>query len=358
MRVLACTRYTPLAPSSRIRFFQYFPFLRAHGVELQVDSLLGDDYVRRLYDQTRPSPLPVVRAYSRRIAKLARSHNFDLLWVEKELFPWLPLWLDDLLSGSRIPMVVDYDDAVFHRYSLHVNSMVRLILGRKIRKVMHRADTVVVGSEYLADYARWSGAGRIENLPSVVDLDRFSWQRKEQGEFRIGWIGSPITAPYLGLIREALEATFRQVSARLVLIGAGNQDPLPGMEKENLPWSVASEVADLQSLDVGIMPLVDGPFERGKCGYKIVQYMACGLPVIASPVGGNQRILEEGRVGFLASDNAEWEQALVSLAKDPELRHRLGQLGRERVEQEYNLQVTAPQLLEILSAAASRRHSP
>ena len=105
-----------------------------------------------------------------------------------------------------------------------------------------------------------------------------------------------------------MEEATKQTGARLVLIGAGDQDPLLGIPKEILPWSEDSEVAYIQSFDVGIMPLTDGPFERGKCGYKLVQYMACGLPVIASPVGVNSRIVEQGKTGFLASSSAEWLQ--------------------------------------------------
>jgi len=151
-----------------------------------------------------------------------------------------------------------------------------------------------------------------------------------------------------------LEEVSRQVGAHLILVGAGSQDPLPGVAKDILPWSEDSEVAHIQSFDVGIMPLLDGPFEQGKCGYKLIQYMACGLPVIASPVGVNMRIVEQGKTGFLATTNADWVQALVMLSKDARMRNKLGKAGRKKVEQEYSLQVTAPRLLEILTQAASR----
>jgi glycosyltransferase involved in cell wall biosynthesis len=119
-----------------------------------------------------------------------------------------------------------------------------------------------------------------------------------------------------------------------------------------LPWSEASEVEAIQFFDVGIMPLPDAPFERGKCGYKLIQYMACGLPVVASPVGVNTRIVEEGRNGYLASNTEDWRKTLVELSKDAALRSRLGQAGRQKAAEEYSLQVAAPKLLSILKDAA------
>ncbi len=354
MRVLALPRYGSLGPSSRVRFYQYVPSLTSFGMEIQVASLLGNDYVRNLYGGKRQPIFSMLSAYIRRIAYLLNSHHFDLLWIEKELLPWLPTLADDLLLRRGIPFAVDYDDAVFHRYDKHRNRFIRSLLGKKIDAIMRHATTVVVGNEYLAEHASLAGAGRIELLPSVVDINRYTVKEKKEEQFRIGWIGSPITAPYLGLIKDALEEVAKQTGARLVLVGVGDQDPLPSVAKHVLPWSEDSEVEQIQSFDVGIMPLPDGPFEQGKCGYKLIQYMACGLPVIASPVGVNTRIVEQGKTGFWASSDAEWVDALVMLYKDAGMRTALGQAGRKKVEQEYSLQVTAPRLQKILIEAVSR----
>ena len=353
MRILALPRYSALGPSSRVRFYQYFPYLASRGMEIQVAPLLEDDYIIRLFARKHPSSIQVAQAYARRLATLLSADSFDLLWIEKELFPWLPKWAEKLLANTGIPYVVDFDDAVFHRYDLHANPIIRSMLGKSIDAVMRSARTVLVGNDYLAGHASRAGAKKIEYLPSVVDLDRYSIRGNASTQIRIGWIGSPVTAPYLGLIRDALEQTSRQLDLNLVLVGVGKQDPLPGLEKEILPWSEAGEVAAIQSFDVGIMPLPDEPFERGKCGYKLIQYMACGLPVIASPVGANMQIVEQGRTGFLASSSADWVQALVTLGQDAGLRDKVGKAGRAKVEKEYSLQVAAPRLFEILSTAVT-----
>jgi glycosyltransferase involved in cell wall biosynthesis len=352
MRILLLSRYGYLGASSRVRFYQYIPYLEAHGIELQVAPLLNDDYIRNLYAGRRASFPSVLSAYAARVAQLMRSHSFDLLWVEKELFPWLPALAESILSKLNIPYVVDYDDAVFHRYDTHSNLLIRALLGKNIAAVMRRATVVVAGNAYLAEYARQAGVRQIEYLPSVVDIERYTVAEKENESFRIGWIGSPVTAPYVALIRDALEVVSQKIDIHLVLVGAGQQDPLPGMNKEIIPWSEDNEVKNIQSFDIGIMPLPDAPFERGKCGYKLIQYMVCGLPVIASPVGANTRIVDPGKTGFLPLSNQEWVDAILALSKDPGLRSRFGKAGRQKAEQEYSLQVAAPRLLDILKTAA------
>lgn len=352
MRILALTRYASPGSSSRVRFYQYIPTLKSCGVEIQVAALLDAEYIRRLYAEMRPSIPSVIEAYLKRISWLTRSRSYDLLWIEKELFPWFPAWAETSIKRTGIPYVADYDDAVFHRYDQNSNPLIRSLLGGKIDTVMRNANTVVVGNDYLAERARQAGARQVEVLPSVVDLDRYSVCEKDDINFRIGWIGSPITAPYLGLILDALKEVLKKYAARLVLVGSGIKDPLPGIDKEIQPWNEAGEVRQIQSFDVGIMPVPDQPFERGKCGYKLIQYMACGLPVIASPVGVNANIVEPGKTGFLASSNADWVQALVRFFEDPGMRADFGRAGRKKVEREYSLQITAPRLLEILGRAS------
>jgi glycosyltransferase involved in cell wall biosynthesis len=278
---------------------------------------------------------------------LTRASAFDLLWVEKELFPWIPAWFESLLN---IPYVVDYDDAVFHRYDLHSSKIVRALLGRKIDRVMRHARLVIAGNEYLAERASQAGAPRVECVPSVVDVSRYALpESMNKSVFRIGWIGSPVTARYLDLVREAIGRLSQESPVALTLIGSGNVQPFPQTPTEFLSWSETIELEMSQKFDVGIMPLVDGPFERGKCGYKLIQYMASGLPVIASPVGVNQQIVEPGVNGYLAESSVDWLDVLRELRDDREKGILMGQAGRRKAEQLYNLQGTAPRLLNILS---------
>jgi glycosyltransferase involved in cell wall biosynthesis len=196
----------------------------------------------------------------------------------------------------------------------------------------------------------------VATVPTVVDLTRYSSRApNESGKpLVIGWIGSPSTAHYLRDVSTVIASMRKRYAVRAVAVGA-RPDQVVGTPFETVPWSEAEEAAIVAGFDIGIMPLIDAPWERGKCGYKLIQYMACGVPVIASPVGVNREIVQPGFNGFLAGNETEWEAALTSLIIDADLRDRMGSAGRWRVEQWYSLQVQAPRLIQILQEAAQKR---
>lgn len=354
MRVLLLTRYSRAAASSRLRALQYLPWLETAGVEVVSLPLLGDGYVQKLYREGSGWSASVLSAYWQRFQALLSARQFDLLWIEKELFPWFPALAETLLGACRIPYVVDYDDALFHRYDLHPNFWVRTLLAGKIDRVMRHAALVVAGNEYIAARARQAGARRVEILPTSVDLTRYALDSSPgEGPFTIGWIGTPVTAKYLCLVEALLAGLSRESGVRLVIVGSG-EAALAGVAAERRAWREESEAADIRQFDVGIMPLPDEPWERGKCGYKLIQYMACGKPVVASPVGVNRDIVVPGENGFLATSPGEWLAALRQLRADPQLRQRMGLAGRAEVERSYSLQVNAPKLLHWLREVGER----
>jgi len=348
MKILLLSRYSNLGASSRIRNYQYNSYLEAHGFRITVAPLLDDEYLKTLYARGRIDWRRIFGSYCKRLRYLLTSRSFDLIWIEKELFPFTPAWAEVLLSRMGIPYVVEYDDAVFHRYDMHSNKLVRVLLRSKIDIVMRRSAMVIVGNEYLAKRAKSAGAARVEYMPSVIDLERYPLtpQRRDR-IFTVGWIGTPVTAQYLHLVHSALAKVFHGGRGRLVLVGSG-QIEFDGVPTEIRPWSEETEIVDLQSFDVGIMPLPDEPWERGKCGFKLIQYMACGKPVVASPVGVNEKIVEDGVNGFLATTKDGWVSALSALRDDHDLRERMGSAGRKKVEANYCVQVTAPRLAELL----------
>jgi glycosyltransferase involved in cell wall biosynthesis len=238
--------------------------------------------------------------------------------------------------------------------------VVRALLGGKIGSVMRNARVVLAGNAYLADFAVRSGARRVEPLPTVVDLDRYPPHDEQPHEpaadrpFTVGWIGTPVTARYLDLVEGPLRDLHRRRPLQVRLIGADARALAgSGLPVERVPWSENGEAAAIAGCDVGIMPLPDAPWERGKCGYKLIQYAACGLPVVASPVGVNTEIIDDGVSGVLASGGPDWTRALGALQDDPGLRRRMGAAGRARVENRYSVQVAAPRLAALLRAAAA-----
>jgi glycosyltransferase involved in cell wall biosynthesis len=348
VNILLLTRYDRRGASSRLRLLQFIPFLERAEFNVRVDCLFDASYLDALYAEQR-NPGAILGSYRHRISTLKNATQVDLIWLEKEALPWLPASIERRLLPAGVPVVSDFDDAVFHRYDGHPNALVRGALGSKIAHVMEGSSLVLAGNDYLGDYAVKAGAKAVEIVPTVVDADAYDGRPKPAGECAtVGWIGTPGTwrecvAPFLPDILEAL----RPLPAKVLAVGAGEHasaDPLVSVRD----WSEAREASDIRDMDIGIMPLPDTPWMRGKCGYKLIQYMACGLPVVASPVGVNAEVVEHGVNGFLASSADEWKDALQTLVKDPELRHRMGQAGRKKVERDYSLQVHGPRVARLL----------
>jgi glycosyltransferase involved in cell wall biosynthesis len=338
---------------------QYFEVLArvAPALDIEQQALLDSGYLISKY-AGRPAMPAALRGFLGRALAFALRRAPDLWWVEKELWPWVPAAVERALLRRR-PYVLDLDDAIFHNYDLHPSPTVRRLYADKIDRLMAGAALVVAGNDYLAARGRAAGARWVEILPTVVDLDRYPGApgrdaaADAHAPVAIGWIGSPATAHYLLSLREPLARLARERPVRFVVIGSAGVE-LPGVEVVTVPWSQASEVESIARLDIGVMPLFDSPWEHGKCGYKLIQYMACGLPVVASPVGVNRQIVSDDVNGYLASDTEGWYAALERLAANAPLRSRLGDAGRRRVEAEYSLQVTAPRLAAWLAAAACR----
>lgn len=355
MKVLSLAKYGRMGASSRMRSIQYAPFSMRAGYDVTFDALLSDELLSKRYLTGHYDYLALIRAYMKRVGLLMDRKDFDVMWIEKEALPWWPASVEAMLL-SGVPYVLDYDDAVFHGYDMHGSWVVRKMLGSRLDKLMSRAALVTAGNGYLAQRAIDAGAPWVEVVPTVVDLDRYpaGGSTKVFSTPRIVWIGSPSTAHYLHLLREPLRQLASKASFILRVIGA-NDLRLPGVDVEYVPWTEDTEVDSIASCAVGIMPLEDSPWEKGKCGYKLIQYMACSLPVVASAVGANVEIVENGRSGYLANSVDEWITALHTLLESPDLRRAMGRTGRRRVEDRYCLQKTGPLLVELLRIASTRK---
>lgn len=354
LNVLALTKYDRLGASSRLRFFQYLPWLQRADVNVTVQSLLSEDALRTRYQNTDYDFWSLVRAYATRCQALLQRHHFNLMWIEKEALQWFPLWFE-LAMMRGTPYVLDFDDAVFHRYDQHPNFWLRRLYSHRLDGLMAKATLVVSGNNYLAQRARDAGCRRVVVLPTVIDLDRYTLRHTYQIKTvqRVVWIGSPSTVHYLQLLREPLQILAQRHSFVLRVIGGGVL-VFPGVQLETVEWSENTEVESISACEIGLMPLLDSSWEQGKCGYKLIQYMACGLPVVASNVGVNAEIVEDGENGFLASTPEEWVDALSKLLGNMSMSSEMGQAGRRKVERSYCIQKTGPMLVELLRSASDR----
>jgi glycosyltransferase involved in cell wall biosynthesis len=333
---------------------QYLPWFKQAGIHCEVQTLLSDEMLQDKYQAGSYGRGAMIHAYAARIWSLMQRRRFDLIWIEKEALPWLPATMERLLLRN-VPFALDYDDALFHNYDLHSSKWVRRFLGRRIDHLMAGARLVTGGNEYLTNRAREAGTPWVEMVPTVVDLDRYALPRSSPGRVaghpRIVWIGSPTTLKYVKGLHAALAALARQCRFTLRVIGGGKLE-MPGVDVECVEWREETEVTSIVECDVGIMPLSDSPWERGKCGYKLIQYMACGLPVVASPIGVNKQIVKEGVNGFLVDEVEGWTAKLAQLLNDAALRDAMGKAGRQSVEDTYCVQQVAPRLANLLLSAA------
>lgn len=344
MDVLVLCRYGDLSATTRQRFRQYIPHMREAGVTLEFAPLFDNVYLERMFSGRRPTPRGVLAAYAGRVRSLLGLSRWDAVIVQYELFPFLPGLVEAAAMRRSPPIVFDMDDAIHHRYDRHRLAFVRTLLGRKLEPVLRRASVALCGNAYLAAYAA-RFCRRAEIVPTVVDTA--DYLPAGCSPRTVGWIGSPSTWEYVKPWIPLLQEVSREHGHRALVVGAGPQ-PAPPEHIDFLPWSEADEVALVQRMGIGIMPLPDTPWARGKCGYKLIQYMACGLPVVASPVGVNSEIVEHGVNGFLAGTPAEWRAALTALLRDEALRRRMGAAGRRKVEAEYSVQVHGPRVARML----------
>jgi len=349
--LLLLSRYERKGPSSRVRHYNYLPALREAGFDVTVAPLLTDAYLDSLFRGERAGVGMLLKCYARRLRHLIDARRYDLIWVEKEALPWLPARIERAFFGDR-PVIIDYDDPWFIRYAGHPNVLVRALLGHKMEALVAQAEAVTAGSRVIADWARAAPARRVVEMPSVVDTALYPVEPlPTEGPFTIGWIGTLKNEPFLQLIAEPLRQLTARFGARLRVIGGSGRFDLPGVAIDRVAWSEATEVQELARCHVGVMPLTDGDWERGKCGYKLVQYMAAGRAAVASPVGPNATIVVHGKTGFVAATAEEWVTALAELATDRARAQAMGQAARRRIEGSYSLDAMAPRLVELLNSA-------
>lgn len=351
MRVLALTRYDDLGSTSRVRVLQYVPRLAVMGLSVTVQPLFSNASLARLYRTGTRSPADLTAALTTRLWTLLRHTDADVIWLQQEVFPFLPAVCEALLLSGR-PFVVDFDDATHLTYQNHASAFVRALYGDKIAALMRRAAAVVVGSDVMADYARAAGARAVHLVYSAVDTQRFAATPPPQDAFRVGWIGTPMTAAQsLHIVREPLRRFLADTGATCLFVGmaADQFSDLPG---RRIPWSEATETEFLADISVGLCPLDDSPWTRGKSGYKVIQYMAAGRATLASPVGIAARLVEDGVTGFHCRTEDDWYVRLMELYRDRARCAALGQRARGRAVAHYDTQIAAQLLHGILIAAA------
>jgi glycosyltransferase involved in cell wall biosynthesis len=353
----------------RFRVVQYVPALESAGVHVTISPFFTTDFFRLVYRRghaLKKTLLFAERAVDRFRTLMARE-RYDAIFIYREALPIGPAIVESLFARAHgLALIYDFDDAVYLPNTSEANrAIAALKWPRKVKSIVGRSDCVIAGNEYLAAWARaYSDTVRV--IPTCVDTTKFvpraenvarAFQASGDasgGVPTIGWIGTPTTVPYLLSLQSVFQDIARTHQFVLRICGAGADVQMPGVKVSNVPWALDTEVSLFNTCDIGVYPLSDDEWARGKCGFKAIQFMACGVPVVAAPVGVNREILRDGVNGLLAASPAEWVEKLGRLLASLPLRATLGAAGRATIEAEYSLKVNAPKVVAAVHDAVER----
>lgn len=354
MRVLALVPgLYNTSPSQRYRLEQWEPLLRERGVEITYEPFEDEALHAVVYQRGRMGKKLqlVARGLARRLSAVSKAREYDLVYIMREAALLGPAVFERLIHQQRVPFVFDFDDAIFVSYRSPSNGYFSYLkFASKTRTICRLASHVMVGNPYLAEYARQVN-DNVTVIPTTIDTEKYQVRPRKtnDGALMIGWTGSHSTVEHLDTLRSALKKLAETENFRLRVIGTPSYECAP-VQTEAMPWRAATELEDLSTIDIGVMPLPDDNWSKGKCGLKALQFMALGIPTVCSPVGVNTDIIQDNENGFLAMSEAEWVDKLTRLLRSAELRRRLGDAGRATVEAKYSAVTQAPRVYEIFKS--------
>jgi len=344
MKLCIFTKYTANGPSSRYRFLGYLPALDKAGYQVSIRPFFSDLYLKRLFSNRSVGPFYVIWRILLRITECMMARRYDLVWIEGELVPFLPSFFERILN-IFLPKrrYHDFDDAIWLRYAE------KRLLRKKFPAIIKNATGITAGNSFLAQHFAPANVPTLI-LPTVVRWEKYEMIKAPLSGSTIGWIGTPKTVFFLEDLLPALEKLASNHSFTLRVIGAKISSEK--FEVDCQPWSQERETQLLSELDIGIMPLRDDQWSRGKCGLKLIQYLAAGVPSVASPVGVNTQIIENSSGGFLAQGIDQWVSALSQLLRDPDMRKAMGAKARQWAKNEMTLESQAPRLIDFLDQSS------
>lgn len=342
------------SPGQRFRIEQWEPLLRQRGVEITYAPFENELLHGLLYKAGNMGGklAQVSRGFARRLSLINSVKQFDAVYIFREAALLGPAVFERMIKRRRVPIVFDFDDAVFVSYRSPSNGYLSYLkFAAKTKTICRLASHVMVGNSYLADYARQFNP-HVTIVPTTIDTEKYSVRHSNPSDIPvIGWTGSFSTVQHLDTLRGALQKLAEREKFRLRVIGTPEYR-LEGVPVEAIPWRSESELDDLRPIDLGVMPLPNDAWSKGKCGLKALQFMALGIPTICSPVGVNTEIIQDGENGFIADTEQEWVDKMGRLLRSVELRNQLGLAGRATVDQKYSAIAQAPRVYEVLESIA------
>lgn len=353
-KILFIVPYPSEGASNRLRVEQYLPYLEREGIACRVRPFVVRRFYRILYSKGYwlIKTFYFIISILNRFLDIFRALRYDIVFIHREALPVGPALIEGALSKMGKKIIYDFDDAIFLPNTSRTNNYIeRFKNPNKISKIIGLSNCVIAGNRYLEEYAKKFN-DNVVIIPTTIDTDLYmsSAVKESSNEVTIGWIGSFTTRVYLEDIRGVLSALkIKYSNLKLKFVGNWSEleNPLEGADYKE--WDLADELSDIRSFDIGIMPMPDDMWTRGKCAFKLILYMACGVPVVSSPVGMNTEIIKDKENGFFAASGYEWTDRLSRLIEDAELRKRIGMAGRDTVVKRYSASHTAPQFIKVLN---------
>lgn len=351
MKVLFLTQTSQIGPASRYRVYQYLQCLESEGIECVVSPALNTYLSRCFYGASNPwQKLPFVfLIVFRRFIDLFRVRQYDLVFIQREILPQVFPFLEKLIFMLNKNIVFDFDDAIFLVPPQRKSFLYGLRYRNNIKEIVCMSKAVIVGNDYLKSYALRFNSN-VYLIPTSIDMERWPDKEKEyinKTEIVIGWIGSVHTLFYLRSLSGVLKKISLMFRVKLFVIGV-KEFMIEGVDVIAKDWRQDTEREDLKKIDIGLAPLFDDEWGRGKCGLKALQYMVCGIPLVCSNAGVYKQMIADGVNGFLASNENEWVDKLTLLIKDASLRRKLAESARQTLKQKYSLIVNAQKLKLLL----------
>tara|TARA_R110002049_G_scaffold40192_13_gene122720 strand:+ start:2984 stop:4108 length:1125 start_codon:yes stop_codon:yes gene_type:complete len=361
IKVLFLTRYPYEGASSRYRVYQYVPHLEALGVRCDQQSFMDTQMYRRYFSHggALQKAWLMCKAIVKRMKVLLRFRDYDIIYMQRELFPLAPPLAERYMRKRGAVLFFDYDDALFiNKPSRFTPIATYLRSPDKTLALFGMVDCVVAGNDWLRDKALRHGAHAV-TLEVAEDTDRISMHAKHSNDrpVTIGWLGSTTTVKYLRVIAPALKRiAAANPDVNFELMGGGDLH-MDGVPWKAAPWSLEDELAALSRFDIGLMPLPDEDWARGKSGGKARTYMAAGVVPVCSAIGYNRQLIHHGRTGYLCNTEEEWFASLTMLINDPGLRQSIAERARADVRQRFAPARQALRMRELFDDALTHRTS-
>lgn len=363
MKILFIEPYPTEGPSSRYRVEQYIPYLENMGIICFVRPFITSEFYKIIYKKGRylKKIYFFIKCSMSRLLDVFTAMHCDIIFIHLEVFPFGPPGLELIFKRlMKKKIIYDLDDAIYLREKRQSNKFLKYLKWpAKFKKILKICEHVITCNEYLADYAKKYNKN-VTVIHTPINTDKFIPRAGDCNNLNqnitIGWIGSHTTAVYLEELRNVFYKLSMKYKFNLKIVGAGKNDlKIPDITVINLDWNLKDEIEQFQSLDIGVYPLPENEWILGKTGFKTIQYMSVSIPCVASNLGANKDIIEDGVNGFLAKTEDEWSQKLASLIENAELRKKIGLAGRRTVEKNYSLKINAPRFLEVIQKVYNKK---